>query len=765
MSASSERPENYDLINDNHQDYNSFSVNGENQQSANRQFEANWFSPSLTSTQIVSFDVIDSDDDAQRDILLTYEKENIFEDISQEENANPADLSFLPTSTDQPMVSETPPPLGNLPGWDTINPSDYLFNSTGHFKSLQKQTSKAATKRQSTSTQNKKSSKMKKVKLEGYSCKLNGAVYHVVDRDLDVLEAIEKGLKHIQQTMRQHYMCNVRHLSFQLTQIETVLAILDDEQLGLGMPLEEWNEMLIHTKKKFQDTQHEIDACRRRTFELDTSTDELTHSFSQSLSISSSNQRLQQQHISDIRYVEKNQAKIIAKSINFESLTIRTSNQISIGGCGHDTQVISSSQIPNSLTNDTGILLQTSSTQRMERNVLSVKSKTNPKKKPNDVPHTSIILNAKRHHSTSTREKYLQFISATDDTRLPSDMLNLAPVQYLVPASDSTAYCSRKTLAIEENQSTNRQASKALEALPDVADSTAYDNESIRISNEILGNNQPSNHTPDSFHVSPDDDDLPPMEKEVVSKFDRVIDGQDDLFGIEESHCSSQFTFLGSKNRTPTIVKIGFHLRPFVLNGVLCPGKNNMKLTINSRIYVGSLAADGTIEMNGFNFRTIGNWIKSVEGKPFSKLSKLVQRTLDLQYNGKSLGQVLEVDEPLRSTVTRIPSTDNIAQVSISHPPMAESNFVQKRFPVSPPAIKNPTPYPAGTVSKLVHTIASISNTKDLQLVPEEMTRHIKTIFLHAQDEYFPICKCSEQFWCGTQPFPKHILDEVDSWK
>lgn len=59
-----------------------------------------------------------------------------------------------------------------------------------------------------------------------------------MSRDLDVLEAIEKGLKHIQQTIRQHYMCNVRHLSLQLNQIEIVLAILDDEQLGLGMSLE-----------------------------------------------------------------------------------------------------------------------------------------------------------------------------------------------------------------------------------------------------------------------------------------------------------------------------------------------------------------------------------------------------------------------------------------------------------------------------------------------------------------------------------------------
>lgn len=218
--------------------------------------------------------------------------------------------------------------------------------------------------------------------------------------------------------------------------------------------------MIIHTKKKFQDTQHEIDACRRRRFELDTFTDELTHSFSQSLSISSSNQCLQQQCISDIRNEEKSQAKITAKSIHFESKTIRTSDPVSGGGCEHEIQVINSSQIPNSLTYNVGVLLQTSSTQRMERKSLSVKGKTNPKKKPSNVSHTSIILDAGRH--SPSREKYLQLVTVMDNTPLPSDFLNLAPAQDLVVASDSTADCSRKTLAIEENPST-RQASKNLE--------------------------------------------------------------------------------------------------------------------------------------------------------------------------------------------------------------------------------------------------------------------------------------------------------------
>ncbi|KAI9555537.1 hypothetical protein GHT06_018052 [Daphnia sinensis] len=755
MAALSEKTEDVDFINGS-QDHSNCAVNLESQQSANRLFEASWFSPSLTSTQIVSFDVIDSDADEQDNIPLTYENENIFEDVSQKEIPSPANLSLLQTPTDHSMVSETPPPEGNLlPGWDTINPSNYLLNSSKFSKSLQNHTTKAPIKRQSGSTQSKKSSKMKKVKLEGYSCKLNGAIYNVVGRNLDVLEAIEKGLKHIKQTIRQHYMCNVRHLSLQLNQIETVLAILDDEQLGLGMSLEAWNEMIVQTKKNFQDTQHEIDACRRRRFEVDTFTDELTRSFSQSLSISSSNQCFQQ-HTSETSNMEKSQANNTAKSINFGSNTIGTSNQVSTVGCEHEVEVFSSSQVPNSLTCNTVVLLQNSSTRRVERNNPSVKRKINPKKKLGGETHPSIILDARRH-STSKREKYLQLITGMDNTQLPSDLSSLVPAQDLVPTSDSTAHCPGKTLTIEEDH-TIIQANENLESLQDVTDSIACVNESIRISNDIVGDDQPLNDTPDFFGVSPDDDGLPLLEKEVVSKSDRAMNGQDELFVEGELRSSSQSAFFRSKNRTPTIAKIGFHLRPFVLNGVLCPGKNNMKLAINSRIYIGSLAADGTIEMNGFNFPTIGNWIKSVEGKPFSKLSKSVQRTLDVQYSGKSLGQVLDVDEPLK--------TSGLGKVSTLQPPTAESNLVQNYVSFSPLPKNNSTPYVAATVSNLVHTSAIISNTKEeLQLVPEEMTRHIKSIFLHAQDEYFPICKCAEQFWCGIQPFPKHILDEIDSWK
>lgn len=468
--------------------------------------------------------------------------------------------------------------------------------------------------------------------------------------------------------------------------------------------------------------------------------------------------------------MENNKAKIPAKSSNFQSKTLKPSEPVYAGQNENEVQA---TQIPNNITHHEGVLLQTSSPQTTGRNGLLIGSKRNPKKKSADVSYAPIALDG-MHRSTSKTEKHLQLTTAENSIRLSSDFLGLAPDQDFVPTPASTPCESRRTLAIGESDS-NTQASNSFEALPEVTILTAYANESIPISNSILGNVEPSNGTPDCYRVSPAASNcLLQMEEEIPCADEGSVYVQEESFIIGGPPSSSQCSFLWSTNRTPEIVKMSFHLRPFILKGVLCPGKNNMKLSINSRIYVGSLAADGTIEMNGFNFPSIGSWIKSVEGKLFTKLSKSVQKTLDLQYNGKSLAQVIKVNEQSGSQFPRelyeILSSKDIAPHSMLHSPMAESHLIQKQIPFSHPTIQNPTPYLVGAGSNPVRTSATIPNVasnakEDLQFVPEEMTRHIKTIFLHAQHEYFPICKCAEQFWCGVQPFPKHILDEVDLWK
>lgn len=76
---------------------------------------------------------------------------------------------------------------------------------------------------------------------------ITALLLQVFSRDLDVLEAIERGLKVIQEKIRQQGMCNVRPLCLQLNQIETVMGILDNEQLELGMPLEVCVLSQLHT--------------------------------------------------------------------------------------------------------------------------------------------------------------------------------------------------------------------------------------------------------------------------------------------------------------------------------------------------------------------------------------------------------------------------------------------------------------------------------------------------------------------------------------
>lgn len=195
MAAATETTDSRHLIIEDSQDCGSSVVNCQSQGSGNRQFEANWFSPSLTSTQIVSFDLINSAEDDSQDIfLLTHEKENLFADVSLEEIPCPTDLSCLLTSSDHTVVCETPPPQGkSVDGDISRNPTNYLFKSTRlcSTESLNGTPNptmkKAPTKRQSTQKKNKKPSLMKKVKLEGYSCKLNGAVYHVILLNLCML--------------------------------------------------------------------------------------------------------------------------------------------------------------------------------------------------------------------------------------------------------------------------------------------------------------------------------------------------------------------------------------------------------------------------------------------------------------------------------------------------------------------------------------------------------------------------------------------------
>lgn len=192
------------------------------------------------------------------------------------------------------------------------------------------------------------------------------------------------------------------------------------------------------------------------------------------------------------------------------------------------------------------------------------------------------------------------------------------------------------------------------------------------------------------------------------------------------------------------IVRMNFHFRPYVVAGLLNPGKNVLKMNFNNRVYIASLAVDGAIEMNGFTFPNVGYWIKSVEGKRFGSFPKRVQRTLTLYYNDSPLDDVLELEKQpvILKNVYEYSQAEEIIQSRTFKASTAGRNLDASK--------DAPTPI--------------TNNELSLQLIPDEMTRQIQNILLHPPEEYFPTCQCIEHFWNGTQPFPKHILDEIDSW-
>ena len=184
------------LNNEDSQTVSKCDVNHESQQLPNEQFGASWFSPPITSTQIVSFDLLSLDeDDSQDEFIVNNEKQNILVDLSSDElmttdeilqYTHPAYLLALSPLHNQTNVSETPPRHGESLNRDDRNVTDYLFNNSklinaeSSINNISIPTIKAPSKRLSTQDKSKKPAKIKKPKIEGYSCKLNGTVYQVI---------------------------------------------------------------------------------------------------------------------------------------------------------------------------------------------------------------------------------------------------------------------------------------------------------------------------------------------------------------------------------------------------------------------------------------------------------------------------------------------------------------------------------------------------------------------------------------------------------
>jgi len=176
------------LNNESFQNDSNFYKNNESQQLPKEQLGDSWFSPPITSTQLASFDLISSDGDySQVELLSGNGEQNILLDLSADEVmqfTDPAYLLALSPLCDQTNVSETPPPQGESLNWDNKNITDYLFNSSKLISAesssnISISTIRAPSKRLSLRDKSKKPAKLKKPKIEGYSCKLNGTMYQV----------------------------------------------------------------------------------------------------------------------------------------------------------------------------------------------------------------------------------------------------------------------------------------------------------------------------------------------------------------------------------------------------------------------------------------------------------------------------------------------------------------------------------------------------------------------------------------------------------
>lgn len=227
----------------------------------------------------------------------------------------------------------------------------------------------------------------------------------------------------------------------------------------------------------------------------------------------------------------------------------------------------------------------------------------------------------------------------------------------------------------------------------------------------------------------------------------------------------------GRLKRLSRLAHCGFSLLPYLQDGTLFSGKNNLKMSFNDRAYSGSLKADGSIEMNGFTFRSIHDWIKSVSGKRFSSYKTSQKITLRLLYgtDGRPLEEIIPYeDRPIprgkKSNLTKkkfneialvvkrptLPKLPSASVTTVGPASSEECRDVQEGMEVS---------------SSAVTAIDTRVDVPNLEFVPDAMTAHIKTILVHTAAEYFPLCQCVDQYWNENQTkLPSHLLADLEGW-
>lgn len=220
--------------------------------------------------------------------------------------------------------------------------------------------------------------------------------------------------------------------------------------------------------------------------------------------------------------------------------------------------------------------------------------------------------------------------------------------------------------------------------------------------------------------------------------------------------------------RLTEMARYSFSLRPHVVSGTLAPGKNNLKMSFKGRVYMGSLKMDGSIEMNGFSFENIASWIKSVSGMRYTSHRVQDKATLKLLYDGRPLEELILPDPPAKNAAqpkrryNEIPFVTRASTPAKKQPVAVSAPNTQEPtmpLPVEPP------PSPAVSVPfEPVYISGTIEPEPEPEFVPDEMCVIIRKIRVPAKAEYFPVCESDELYWNGSKPFPQHLLADLDDW-
>ena len=132
-----------------------------------------------------------------------------------------------------------------------------------------------------------------------------------------------------------------------------------------------------------------------------------------------------------------------------------------------------------------------------------------------------------------------------------------------------------------------------------------------------------------------------------------------------------------SYRRNQNLARVLFSLLPYVRQGVLQPGENNIRMFLSDQVYTASLIANGNLESGGVVFTSFGRWIKSILGNYLNNQKVRVRKSFRVEYEDQDLGDLvfnqtlLSASQPAKAAPKRpvkplgVPSTQ-IPQEKIS---------------------------------------------------------------------------------------------------